>query len=173
MSSTFFEKAGGLSPSMLVRKFRGDDEETAPAPRLDLRVKIAYAISGQAIAITDRPGDIAHLGKETISGVGLCLDIFNEGDDAVTITEVGLIGRFESPQLAVHEPLLHDNKPWPRTLQPGERVIAHMASDLGLHPVLASLRRCYVRTDNDALVHANGSTALRYYIKQMKKRGRA
>jgi hypothetical protein len=172
MSSTFFEKAGGLSPTILVRKFRGEDVDETPLPRLRLKAKVAYAISGQAIAITDRPGDIAHLGKEVIASVGLCLDIFNDGDEEVTVTEVGFVGRFDKPQLAVHEPLLHDNGPWPRTLQPGEQVIAHMASDLGDHPVLGSLKRCYVRTNSDVLIHANGGTALRFYIKQMKHRAR-
>jgi hypothetical protein len=169
MSSTLFEKAGGLSPIDLVRKFRGGDIDIEPAPRLNLRAKVAYAIAGPALAITDRPGDISHLGREAVASVGLCLDIFNEGDDPATVTEVGLVGRFDSPRVAVHEPLLHDNKPWPRLLQPGERVIAHLASDLGSHPVLNALRRCYVRTNNDHLIHANGGAALRYYIKQMKK----
>ena len=172
MSSTLFDIAGGLAPAVLARKFRGEDDDVAPQSKLRLRAKVAYALSGQAIAITDRPGDIAHLGKETIANIGLCLDIFNDGDEAVTVTEVGLTGRFDSPRVAVHEPLLHDNKSWPRTLQPGEQVIAHMASDLATHPILKSLRRCYVYTDQDQLVFANGGTALRFYIKQMKKKAR-
>jgi len=172
MSPTMFEKAGGLSPTQLVRMFRGADDEVSPAPRLRLRTKVAYAIPGPAIAITDRPGDIAHLGKEVMANVGLCLEVFNDGDDAVSITEVGFVGWFDRPQLAVHEPLLHDNKPWPRVLQPGQQVIAHMASDLGTHPILGALKRSYVRTETDSLVHANGGTALRFYIKQMKKRAR-
>jgi len=169
MSSALDEKNNGLSPTILKRIFRGEDDGVSVSPRLRLKAKLAYALSGQTIAITDRPGDIAHLGRDVIANVGLCLEIFNDGGDAVTITEVGLIGHFDSPRVAVHEPLLHDNKPWPRTLQPGEQVITHMASDLGKHPVLKSLRRCYLRTDKDALVHANGGTALRFYIKQMKK----
>jgi hypothetical protein len=173
MPSTLFEKAGGLSPIALARRFRGGEAEPHQQPHLEVRTKIAYAISGQAIAITDRPGDLAHLGKETIAGVGLCLDIFNQGDHTITVTEAGLVGLFDSPRVAVHEPLLHDNKPWPRTLEPGERVIVYLPSDLGTHPVLGSLRRGYVRTDSDALVQANGGAALRYYIKQMKKQAKA
>ena len=170
MASTFLDIAGGFSPSVLARKFRGEGEDNSRRPRLRLRAKVAYALSGHAIAITDRPADIAHLGQEVLASLGLCLEVFNDGDDAVTITEVGLTGRFDSPRVAVHEPLLHDNKPWPRILQPGEQVITHLATDLGTHPVLNSLRRCYVSTDKDTVIHANGGTALRFYIKQMKKR---
>lgn len=142
-----------------------------PQPRLRLRAKVAYALSGHTIAIMDRPSDITHLGHEVLASVGLCLEIFNDEDDEVTITEVGLTGRFDSPRVAVHEPLLHDKKTWPRILQPGEQVISYLASDLGNHPVLGSLKRCYVGTDRDVVIYANGGMALRFYIKQMKKRG--
>ena len=76
MSPTMFEKAGGLSPTQLVRMFRGADDEVSAAPRLRLRTKVAYAIPGPAIAITDRPGDIVHLGKEVVASVGLCLEVW-------------------------------------------------------------------------------------------------
>jgi hypothetical protein len=82
----------------------------------------------------------------------------------VTITEVGFTGRFESPQVALHEPLLHDNKPWPRRLGPGESVIAHAGSRLKGHPVLAQLKRAYAKTDNDETRYGS-SSALRHYVK--------
>ena len=132
--------------------------------RLSVRPKIAYAISNDAIAIAERLKDLKALRRQPVADVGLCVEVENQGEEAVTITEIGFTGRFESPQVALHEPLLHDNKPWPRRLGPGEKVIAHAGSSLKGHPVLSDLKRAYAKTDNDETSYGT-SSALRHYIR--------
>ncbi len=132
--------------------------------RLSVRPKIAYAISNDAIAIAERLKDLLAFRRQPVADVGLCVEVVNRGEKAVTITEVGFTGRFESPQVALHEPLLHDNKPWPRRLGPGEKVIAHAGSRLKDHPVLSTLKRAYAKTDDDQTSYGS-SSALRYYVK--------
>ncbi|MDP6406358.1 MAG: hypothetical protein QF797_14255 [Alphaproteobacteria bacterium] len=134
--------------------------------RLSVRPKIAYAISNDAIAIAERLKDLLAIRRQPVAEVGLCVEVVNRGEQAVTITEVGFTGRFESPQVALHEPLLHDNKPWPRRLGPGESVIAHAGSSLKGHPVLPNLKRAYAKTDNDETSYGS-SSALRHYVKSV------
>ncbi|HJP22696.1 MAG TPA: hypothetical protein QF861_14180 [Alphaproteobacteria bacterium] len=134
--------------------------------RLSVRPKIAYAISNDAIAIAERLKDLLAIRRQPVAEVGLCVEVVNRGEQAVTITEVGFTGRFESPQVALHEPLLHDNKPWPRRLGPGESVIAHAGSSLKGHPVLPNLKRAYAKTDNDETSYGT-SSALRHYVKSV------
>ncbi len=134
--------------------------------RLSVRPKIAYAISNDAIAIAERLKDLLAIRRQPVAEVGLCVEVVNRGEQAVTITEVGFTGRFKSPQVALHEPLLHDNKPWPRRLGPGESVIAHAGSSLKGHPVLPNLKRAYAKTDNDETSYGT-SSALRHYVKSV------
>ncbi|MDP6624344.1 MAG: hypothetical protein QF754_18975 [Alphaproteobacteria bacterium] len=138
----------------------------ADGSRLSVRPKIAYAISNDAIAIAERLKDLLAIRRQPVAEVGLCVEVVNRGEQAVTITEVGFTGRFESPQVALHEPLLHDNKPWPRRLGPGESVIAHAGSSLKGHPVLPNLKRAYAKTDNDETSYGS-SSALRHYVKSV------
>jgi len=136
--------------------------------RIRVRPKITYAFAGDGIAISDQPSDLAKLGKDSVADIGLCIEIRNDGDADITVAEVGLAGWFESPRVAEYEPLLHDNQPWPRRLKPGENVIAHLASGLKQQSILKSLKRAYVRTDDDIVSYAAGGPALKYYIKHMR-----
>jgi hypothetical protein len=169
MALAFLGKAAAsFRPSFGGRSNSDGDVIVEPRIRLRVRPKITYAFAGDGIAISDQPGDLAKLGKESIAEIGLCIDVLNDGDAPITIAEVGLAGWFESPQIAEHEPLLHDNKPWPRTLKPGENVIAHLASGLKHQSVLKSFRRGYVRTTDDLTYYGAGGPALKFYIKRMR-----
>lgn len=81
----------------------------------------------------------------------------------MTVTEVGLTGGAEGPQIPMIDPLLHDNGPWPRRLAPGETVIAHFGSGLKGHPVLPKVRRAYALTD-EGRVLTGPTPALRPYF---------
>lgn len=169
MALAFFGKATSFRPGLRARASSAAEAAPKARERIRVRPKITYAFAGDGIAISDQPADLAKLGKGSVAEIGLCIDISNEGETSVTIAEVGLAGWFESPQIAEHEPLLHDNRPWPRVLKPGEQVIAHLASGLKNHPILKSLKRAYVRTDDDVVRYGAGGPALRYYIKHMRK----
>jgi len=160
--------AASFRPSFGGRSSSDGDALVEPKVRLRVRPKIIYAFAGDAIAISDQPGDLAKLGKESIAEIGLCIEVVNDGDANITVAEVGLAGWFESPQIAVHEPLLHDNKPWPRTLKPGENVVAHLATGLKNQSVLKSFKRAYVRTTDDVVCYGAGGPALKFYIKRMR-----
>jgi len=160
--------AASFRPSFGGRSNSDGDVIVEPKVRLRVRPKITFAFAGDGIAISDQPGDLAKMGKESIAEIGLCIDVFNDGDASIAIAEVGLAGWFESPQIAVHEPLLHDNKAWPRTLQPGENVIAHLATGLKNQSVLKSFRRAYARTTDDVVCYGAGGPALKFYIKRMR-----
>ena len=168
MALSFLGKAASFRPSFRARTGTVEDAVPRLKERVRIRPKITYAFAGDAIAISDKPDDLAKLGKKSIAEVGLCVEISNHGDTDVTIAEVGLAGWFESPQIAVHEPLLHDNEPWPRNLKPGESVIAHMASALKDQPILKSLKRAYIRTTADVVHYGAGGPALRYYVKRAR-----
>lgn len=170
MALAFFGKAASsFRPGFGARSISTTDTPVKVKTRLRVRPKITFAFSGSGIAISDRPEDLAKLGKESVTEIGLCIDITNEGATDVTIAEVGLAGWFESPRLAEYEPLLHDNQPWPRVLKPGDKVIAHLASGLKNQPVLKSFRRAYVRTDADQISYGSGGPALRHYIKWVRQ----
>ncbi len=168
MPLAFLGKVSNLRPPFL----RSDAADAAvvaePITRVRVRPKIAYAFAGDAIALSDSPSDLAKLGKKAIADFGFCIDVLNEGETTITVTEVGLAGWFETPQVAVHEPLLHDNKPWPRVLRPGDNVVAHLATSLKTHPILKSLKRAYIRTSDDLVCYGPGGAAMRFYIKQAR-----
>ncbi len=168
MALAFFGKS-----TRVVQGADGRSSATAGAVikakrRLRVRPKITYAFAGDGIAISDQPGDLAKLGKTSVADIGLCIEISNEGGADITVAEVGLAGWFDSPRIAEYEPLLHDNRPWPRLLKPGEHVIAHLPSGLKHQSVLKSLKRAYVRTDDDIVSYAAGGPALKYYVKHMR-----
>ncbi len=92
--------------------------------RLKVRAKVAYAIDRQAIALGEKPKDIRNLKRQNITDLGFCISVVNMGSTRLAVSEVGLIGWFDAPRISLFEPMLHDNKPWPRVLMPGEEVIA-------------------------------------------------
>jgi hypothetical protein len=132
-------------------------------PRVRVRAKLAFALGRDAIALSERLEDFAKLGRERVTDIGFCISVRNDGGFPVNVVEVGLIGRFSSPRIALHEPLLHDNKPWPRRLAPGEEVVAHFGTRLKALPVLRDIRRVYAQTRQDEMCYGAGP-ALRYYI---------
>ena len=82
------------------------------------------------------------------------------------VCEVGLIGRFDRPRMALHEPLLHDSGSWPRSLEPGGSVIAHLNTQLKSQPILRSFKKAYVSTSDDQIFYGSGGRALRFFVKQ-------
>ena len=88
-----------------------------------MRAKVAYAIGYQAIAQGEKPKDFRNLKRQKITDLGFCISVLNSGTTRLTVSEVGLMGWFDSPQISLFEPMLHDNKPWPSVLLPGEEVI--------------------------------------------------
>ncbi|MDA0654628.1 MAG: hypothetical protein O2905_07090 [Proteobacteria bacterium] len=81
----------------------------------------------------------------------------------MTITEVGLTRGEDGPQIAMVLPHLHDRGGWPRTLNPGQQVVAHFGSDLDSNPSLAIVRRTYAAT-LDGRVLLGDATALNHYL---------
>ena len=122
----------------------------AAAPRLTVIPKLAVPVGREAIAMADRPADIAALRGETMSRAGLCVMIVNSGVEPVTVVEIGLSGRFGHPRIVMRDPLLHDTKPWPRRLRAGETVVAYFASDIAGHHVLPAMRRAFASSLDQA-----------------------
>lgn len=114
---------------------------------LQVTAQITYPIGKATIAIGGQSHDIALMGARPVAAPSLCIQVKNIGLEEVTVTEVGLTGGEEGPQIPMINPLLHDNGDWPRRLMPGETVIAHFGSALGAHPVLSQVTRAYALTD--------------------------
>ncbi len=114
---------------------------------LQVTARITYPIGRATIAIGGHFQDIALMGAKPVGAPSLCIEVKNIGLKEVTVTEVGLTGGEEGPQIPMIDPLLHDNGDWPRRLMPGETVIAHFGSALGAHPVLSKVSRAYALTD--------------------------
>ena len=132
--------------------------------RLKVRAKIAYAIDRQAIALGEKLKDFRNLKRQNITDLGFCITVVNSGSSRVTVSEVGLIGWFDTPRISLHEPLLHDNKPWPRMLMPGEEVITHFGTSLKGHTVLHAVRRVYAKTAYEETFFGGGP-AIRFYAR--------
>jgi len=62
----------------------------------------------------------------------------------------------------MREPLLHDGKPWPRTLAPEETVIAYLTSSIQSHSVLPSIRFGYALSDRSE-IWIGASAAILYF----------
>lgn len=134
--------------------------------RLKVRAKVAYAIDRQAIALGEKPKDFRNLKRQNITDLGFCISVVNSGTTRLTISEVGLMGWFDSPRISLFEPMLHDNKPWPRVLLPGEEVITHFGTRLKGHTVLPQMRRVYAKTAYEETFFGGGP-AIRFYARHM------
>ena len=136
----------------------------AAAPRLTVIPKLVVPVGREAIAVADRPADIAALRGGTMSRAGLCVMIVNSGVEPVTVVEIGLSGRFGHPRIVMRDPLLHDTKPWPRRLRAGETVVAYFASDIASHHVLPAMRRAFA-SSLDGASWSGASPALSWYVR--------
>lgn len=128
-----------------------------------IHARLAHAIGRATIAIGDEPTDFRGLRAKTVAPPGLCIVVSNRGKRPVTITEVGLTRGGDGPQIAMVLPHLHDRGAWPRTLNPGQEVVAHFGSDLESKPLLAMMRRTYAAT-LDGRVLLGDATALHHYL---------
>jgi hypothetical protein len=114
---------------------------------LTVTAHMTVPIGKATIAIGAEVEDLALMGARPVAPPSLCIEVKNIGLEEVTVTEVGLMAGEYGPQIPMVDPLLHDNGPWPRRLNPGDTVIAHFGSGLGKHPVLHKVRRAYALTD--------------------------
>ena len=137
------------------------------SPRLTVVPKLVVPLGREAIAMADRPADVATVPGMTMSKVGLCVMIVNSGVEPVTVVEIGLVGRFGHPRIVMREPLLHDNKPWPRRLRAGETVVAYFASDIAGHHVLPAMRRAFAGSLEGA-TWLGASPALSWYVRSRR-----
>ncbi len=131
--------------------------------RLWVRPQVAYGISPEALVLTDRPRELRALEPRRISSPTLCLQIGNAGREPITVDEVGLAGWFDRPRIGMREPLLHDGKPWPRTLAPDETVIAYLTPAIQSHSVLPSIRFGYALSDRSE-IWIGASAAIPYFV---------
>ena len=131
---------------------------------LALTPKLVIAISAHAVVMSDDPHEFDGLGQPPVGAPGLCLEIVNKSRASVRIDEVGLAGRYDEPWLAMAEPHLHDNKPWPRDLAPGEAVAAHLDSAIREHPAFGDVRRAWARTSENEIIYGR-SDALRAFVR--------
>jgi len=76
------------------------------------------------------------------------------------------MGWFDSPRISLFEPMLHDNKPWPRVLLPGEEVITHFGTRLKGHTVLSQMCRVYAKTTYEETFFGGGP-AIRFYARHV------
>jgi hypothetical protein len=129
--------------------------------------KLVVPIGREAIAMADRPADIASVRGGTLSRAGLCVMIVNSGVEPVTVVEIGLSGRFGQPRIVMRVRLLHDNKSWPRRLRAGETVIAYFAHDVAGHHVLPAMRRAFA-TSLEGASWSGASPALSWYVRSRK-----
>ena len=83
---------------------------------------------------------------------------------------MGLTRGEDGPQIAMLAPLLHDRGMWPRTLGPGQEVVAHFGSDLDSNPVLPKVRRSYAATIDGRYLLGDAS-ALQHYMARRKSMG--
>jgi len=139
--------------------------------RLQVVPKLAVPVGNEALALGDRPTDVTRAFGPALDRSGLCLMIVNAGVEPITVVEIGLIGRFGSPRISAHEPLLHDRGPWPRQLAPGDSVVAYFPSRIRHHEVLGSMRRAYATTA-DGGQWTGTSLALRYFVRAFPDRRR-
>lgn len=131
--------------------------------RLWVRPQVAYGISREALVLTDRPRELRALEPRRVSSPTLCLEIGNAGREPIAVDEVGLSGWFDRPRIGMREPLLHDGKPWPRTLAPEETVIAYLTSSIQSHSVLPSIRFGYALSDRSE-IWIGASAAILYFL---------
>ena len=153
------EQARSAWWNRLVRLFR---QRVLPNHGVRVRARLAYPIGMATLAIGDGPNDFQGLHARKVAAPGLCIEVFNGSEDVITITEVGLTKGVEGAQIALREPLLHDNGPWPRRLAPGQAVIAHFGSMLAGHRILGEVRRSYAVT-MDGRHYLGPAHALRHY----------
>ena len=128
-----------------------------------VRPQVAYGISREALALTDSPRELRALESRRISSPTLGLQIGNTGREAIIVDEVGLVGWFDRPRIGMREPLLHDGKPWPRILAPGETVIAYLTPDIQNHSVLPSIRFAYALSERGE-TWIGASAAIPYFM---------
>ena len=93
-----------------------------------MRAKVAYAIDRPAIALGEKPKDFRNLKRQNITDLGFCILVVNSGTTRLTVSDIGLMGWFDSSRISLFEPMLQDNKPWPRVVMPGEEVITHFGT---------------------------------------------
>ena len=109
-ATEFIERlAGAVNRALFRFGLRGGLKVTA---------RITYPIGRTTIAIGGEIGDIALMGAHPVAAPSLCIEVENIGLEEVTVTEVGLTGGEEGPQIPMIDPLLHDNGGWPRRLMP-------------------------------------------------------
>ncbi len=136
--------------------------------RLRIRPKVAYAISREAVAMGDRPRELALIARSSLSTPTLCLVIDNVGREAVTIDEVGLAGWFDHPMLGMTEPLFHDALGWPRTLAPGDSVVAYLTPAIHKHPVLSETRFGFAQSTGGE-IWTGTSAAIPFFVASLKR----
>ncbi len=117
-----------------------------PNRGVQVRARLTYAIGKATIAMGDDLSAFKGLRAKTLTPPGLCIEVQNNGKEAVVIAEVGLTRGSEGPQISLREPHLHDSGAWPRRLEPGESVVAHFGSGLAGHRMLAEVRRSYAQS---------------------------
>ena len=139
--------------------------------QLWVRPQVAYGISREALVLTDSPRELRALESQRVSSPTLCLQIGNTGREAVIVDEVGLVGWFGRPRIGMREPLLHDGKPWPRTLAPGETVIAYLTPDIQTHSVLPAIRFAYALSERGEN-WIGASAAIPYFVARTAPRSR-
>jgi hypothetical protein len=140
---------------------------TRDTRRLRVRPKVAYAISREAVAMGDRPNELAAIAKSSLATPTLCLVIENVGREAVTVDEVGLSGWFDRPRLAMDEPLFHDAKGWPRRLAPGDSMVAYLTPAIQKHPVLSETRFGYAQSTAGE-IWTGTSAAVPFFVASVK-----
>jgi hypothetical protein len=77
----------------------------------------------------------------------LCIEVVNLSTFPVTICDVGFSVRFSKDRLAVIDPILPDQKPWPRRLEPREAFTVYCSPSLAAEPRLQLVRGAYAKTD--------------------------
>ncbi|CAK0757390.1 conserved hypothetical protein [Gammaproteobacteria bacterium] len=78
----------------------------------------------------------------------LSIEINNLSKFAVTVKEVGLRSRFSKKRMSLINPVLYDEKPWPRKLDPREIVIVPFDfATLIDHPRLLHVTHAYATTN--------------------------
>lgn len=133
--------------------------------RLEVVPKIAVPVGAEAIALGHDPRELAAVPGQAMDRSGLCVMVVNAGLVPATLVEIGLESRFGPPRILMRDPLFHDRTAWPRTLEPGESVVAYFASSLRRHASLGAMHRAYVTTrDNETFTGT--SPALTYFVRE-------
>lgn len=105
--------------------------------------------------------------RELLPGAVPCIEVVNLSSFPVTIDEVGYSKRSITGRFAVPVPLVYDNKPWPRRLEPRESVTAYLKIEREHCPMLRGLHKAYAKTTCDTIVYGN-SRALQQLIEFVK-----